>query len=117
MTAAAVFVAVSHWMQRASCKSKQASRMAEAAEKLAACIRFPMLTNDFLHFVAAQVHSSSTASLSTCSGAKPMTKEVLVYYVCAVYHCCYYRFQNLICCTNAAAKQTGVLFGLSCILD
>ena len=51
----AVFVAVSHWMQRASCKSKQGSRMAEAAEKLAACIRFPMLSNDFLHFVAAQV--------------------------------------------------------------
>lgn len=52
---AAVFVAISHWMHQLSHKRKEASSIAEAAQKLAACIRFPMLTNDFLHFVVEQV--------------------------------------------------------------
>ena len=52
---AAVFVAVSHWMHRASAKQKMAACLEETACKLAQCIRFPMLSNDFLHFVASQV--------------------------------------------------------------
>lgn len=52
---AAVFVAISHWMHRAGKKPKAAACTKETAQQLAKCIRFPMLTNDFLHFVVTQV--------------------------------------------------------------
>ena len=52
---AAVFIAVSHWMYRAGKKPKAAACMEKTAQQLAKCIRFPMLTNDFLHFVVTQV--------------------------------------------------------------
>ena len=74
----AVFVAVSHWMHKASGKQKMAACLEDTAQQLAQCIRFPMLSNDFLHFVACQVshHSASKfglvlgSHLPECSGQK-----------------------------------------------
>ena len=62
---AAVFVAASHWMHQAAEKKRrkgQEGSLAGAGRKLAACIRFPMLSNDFLHFVASQVSTCSLKS-------------------------------------------------------
>ena len=42
-------------MHRAGKKPKAAACMEATAHQLAKCIRFPMLTNDFLHFVVSQV--------------------------------------------------------------
>ena len=55
----AVFIAVSHWIHIAATKQKIAQNLEETAEKLAQCIRFPMLNNDFLHFVSSQVWSGA----------------------------------------------------------
>lgn len=49
-----VFVAVSHWIHIAATKQKIAQCLEDTAKKLAQCIRFPMLSNDFLHFVASE---------------------------------------------------------------
>ena len=51
----AVFVAVSHWMHKAASKQKTAISLNDTAHQLAQCVRFPMLSNDFLHFVVSQV--------------------------------------------------------------
>ena len=63
---AAVFVAVSHWMHRAAKKPKAAACMDATAHQLAKCVRYPMLSNDFLHFVVSQVcYCLGSASLRT----------------------------------------------------
>ena len=81
----AVFVAVSHWMHRASCKSKQVINLAEAAEKLAACICLPMLSNDFLHFVAVQVCDNSIYPASCLTAVRCLL--VIGRLVWPVYRC------------------------------
>ena len=52
---AAVFIAISHWMHNAAKKPKAGACTEETAHQLAQCVRFPMLSNDFLHFVVSQV--------------------------------------------------------------
>lgn len=64
---AAVFIAISHWMHKAAKKPKAAACLDETAHQLAQCVRFPMLSNDFLHFVVSQV-LYSLSSTSCYSG-------------------------------------------------
>lgn len=69
---AAVFIAISHWMHRAAKKPKAAACMDATAHQLANCIRFPMLTNDFLHFVVSQVcHRCGSAIVSSKAAPPP----------------------------------------------
>ena len=56
LSAGAVFVVLSHWMHRAATKQKLKATLEETAERLAHCLRLPMLTNDFLHFIVPQVN-------------------------------------------------------------
>ncbi|KAL3137462.1 hypothetical protein ABBQ38_004752 [Trebouxia sp. C0009 RCD-2024] len=49
-----VFIAISHWMYNTAKKPKAGACMDDTAHQLAQCIRFPMLSNDFLHFVVSQ---------------------------------------------------------------
>lgn len=41
-------------MHKAAAKQKTDACLDDTAEQLAHCIRFPMLSNDFLHFVVSQ---------------------------------------------------------------
>ena len=69
----AVFVAVSHWMHKKATKQKKsATSLEDTAQMLARCIRFPMLTNDFLHFVTPQVRATAAAA-----GLRPVCLMVL----------------------------------------
>lgn len=67
--APAVFVAVSHWMHNAMSQSLL-DDAEDAALKLGMHIRLPVLSNDFLHFVAMEVSIADiTLSRSASGGA------------------------------------------------
>ena len=87
-------------MHRASGKQKMAACLEDTAQQLAQCIRFPMLSNDFLHFVACQVsHLSASmfglvfdSHLPECSGHGLCSLSVFTKFgapsVCIITHQC-----------------------------